>query len=243
MVRKTRRHHSSKKSKGVYSIPELRRAFEHIESYIDEKIALKESKEKIVKDLRKEWLKVFFKDLDKKSAESFVSDRFSKKQTRRTIRGVKGVRALQGGSLSGAPLDYTTRPGDYLAPGQIPDSAGHLPFSDGSKSSYGSFTSYVDNGFWNPEPGRSYDRVQGQQDFPTSVPVGMGSNRVQGGGGNRGGSRGITSKRRTRRLPRSKQAAHGGSYSVIQDMKSMLYGKEAGSSPDQVQRSPNYTRV
>jgi hypothetical protein len=26
-------------------------------------------------------------------------------------------------------------------------------------------------------------------------------------------------------------------------MKSMWYGKEAGSSPDQVQRSPNYTRV
>ena len=238
MVRKTRRHHSSKKLKGVYSIPELRRAFEHIDSYVNEKIAVKESKEKIVKDLRKEWSKVFLKDLDKKSADSFVSDRFSKKQTRRTIRGVRG-----GGPLSGAPLDYTTRPGDYLAPGQIPDSAGHLPFSDGSKSNYGSFTSYVDNGFWNPEPGRSYDRVQGQQDFPTSVPVGMGSNRVQGGGGNRGGSRGITSKRRTRRLPCSKRAAHGGSYSVIQDMKSMWYGKEAGSSPDQVQRSPNYTRV
>lgn len=227
MVRKTRRHHSNKKLKGVYSIPELRRAFEHIDSYVNEKIAVKESKDKIIKDLRKEWSKVFLKDLDKKSADSFVSDRLSKKQTRRTVRGIRG------GSLSGAPLDYTTRPGIYLAPGQIPDSAGHLPLSDGGKSNYGSFTSYVDNGFWNPEPGRSYDRVQGQQDFPTSVPVGMGSNLVHGGGG-------ITSKRRTRRLPRSKQGNHGGSYSVIQDMKSMWYGKDAGSSPDQVQRSPNY---
>jgi len=235
MVRKTRRHHSNKKSNGAHSIPELRRAFEHIDSYVNEKIAVKESKEKIIKDLRKEWSKVFLKDLDKKSADSFVSDRFSKKPTRRTIRGVKGVKG-GGGPLSGAPLDYTTRPGDYLAPGQIPDSAGHLPFSDGSKSSYGSFTSYVDNGFWNPEPGRSYDRVQGQQDFPTSVPVGMGSNRVQGGGG-----RGITSKRRSRRLPRSKRAAHGGSYSVIQDMKSMWYGQATMPSSDQVQRSPNYT--
>ena len=71
MVHKTRRHHSNKKSKGIYSIPELRRSFEHIESYINEKIALKDSKEKLVKDLRKEWSKVFFKELDKKSAESF----------------------------------------------------------------------------------------------------------------------------------------------------------------------------
>jgi hypothetical protein len=71
MVRKTRRHHSNKKSNGAHSIPELRRAFEHIDSYVNEKIAVKESKEKIIKDLRKEWSKVFLKDLDKKSADSF----------------------------------------------------------------------------------------------------------------------------------------------------------------------------
>ncbi len=48
MVRKTRRHHSEKKAKGIYSIPELRRSFEHIEEYVNEKIALKESKEKLI---------------------------------------------------------------------------------------------------------------------------------------------------------------------------------------------------
>ena len=131
MVRKTRKHSSHKKLKGIYSIPELRRSFEHIESYVNGKIAQKESKEKLVKDLRKEWSKVFFKDLDKKSAESFVSDRLSKKHKRRTLKG--------GAALAGAPLDYTTRQGIYLAPGQIPTAAGHLPLSDGSKSSFGSF--------------------------------------------------------------------------------------------------------
>jgi hypothetical protein len=113
---------------------------------------------------------VFFKDLDKKSAESFVSDRLSKKHTRRTLKG--------GAALAGAPLDYITRQGIYLAPGQIPDINGHLPLSDGSISNYGSFVPYVDKGFWNPEPGHSYDPVPGQTRFPTSVPAGMGSNLV-----------------------------------------------------------------
>ena len=174
MVRKTRKHGSHKKSKGIYSIPELRRSFEHIESYVNGKIAHKESKEKLVKDLRKEWSKVFFKDLDKKSAESFVSDRLNKKHKRRTLKGGSSA-------LAGAPLDYTTRQGIYLAPGQIPTAAGHLPLSDGSKSNYGSFVPYVDKGFWNPEPGHSYDPVPGQMRFPTSVPVGMGSNIFKGG--------------------------------------------------------------
>jgi hypothetical protein len=57
MVRKTRKHHTtkSKKHNGIYSIPELRRSFEHIEEYVDEKIQLKESKEKLIKDLRREY--------------------------------------------------------------------------------------------------------------------------------------------------------------------------------------------
>ena len=232
MVRKTRRHHSNKKSKGAYSIPELRRAFEHIELYIDEKIALKESKEKIVKDLRKEWPKVFFKDLDKKSADSFVSDKLSKKRKhkRRTLRGGSAP-------LGSAPLNYTTRPGEYLAPGQIPDIAGHLPLSDGSKSNYGSFTSYVDNGFQNPVPGRSLDPLHDQQRFPTSVPVGMGSNLIKGGG----------RKRKTRRrggglIDSMSRTISPSSVppSIISDMRNGWHGISGGISPDQVQRSPNY---
>ena len=238
MVRKTRKHGSHKKSKGIYSIPELRRSFEHIESYVNGKIAHKESKEKLVKDLRKEWSKVFFKDLDKKSAESFVSDRLSKKhkRTRRTLRG--GATAL-----GGSPLDSTTRQGIYLAPGQIPDIRGHLPLSDGSKSNYGSFVPYVDKGFWNPEPGQSYDPVGGQTRFPTSVPDGMGSNLVQKGG-----------KRRTRRrgggLIRdmgtilSQAFTHPASPSappsIFKDGQDIWYGKPAGPSPDQVQRTIDY---
>jgi hypothetical protein len=243
MVRKTRRHGSHKKSKGIYSIPELRRSFEHIESYINGKIAKKESKEKLVKDLRKEWSKVFFKDLDKKSADSFVSDRLSKKQTRRTLKG--------GAALAGAPLDSTLRQGIYLAPGQIPDIRGHLPLSDGSKSSFGSFIPYVDKGFWNPEPGRSYDPLVGQIRFPTSVPAGMGSNLFKGG------RRQIREIRQTRKNNRrgggliqnmgtviSQAFTHPASSSVppsiLKDTQDIWYGKNVGPSPDQVERLPLY---
>ena len=110
MVRKTRRHHSSKKVKGIYSIPELRRSFEHIEEYIDKKIALKESKEQVIKDLRKEWSKVFLKELDKKSADAFVSDRMTKKHSSRHsfARTARRRGTTSGGA--GAQLANTATP-------------------------------------------------------------------------------------------------------------------------------------
>ncbi len=246
MVRKTRRHRSEKKAKGVYSIPELRRSFEHIEEYVNEKIALKESKEQLIKDLRKEWSKVFLKELDRKSAEAFVSERLTHKSIRhRTLRrhGGRGAQLPNTETpIAGAPNDYTTRAGIYLAPGQIPDKAGHLPLSDGSKSSFGSFIEYVSKGFWNPEPGQSYDPIPGQTRFPTSVPVGMGSNAVHfaAKGGNRksrkvrrGGSA-LLSQAFSR--PISSSAPPG----VLQDMQDMWHGKDVGPSPDQVQRGVNY---
>ncbi len=240
MVRKTRRHRSEKKAKGVYSIPELRRSFEHIEEYVNEKIALKESKEQLIKDLRKEWSKVFLKELDKKSAEAFVSERLTHKSSSRH----RTLRRQGGKALAGAPNDYTTRAGIYLAPGQIPDKAGHLPLSDGSKSSFGSFIEYVSKGFWNPEPGQPLDQfgIPGQTRFPTSVPVGMGSNAVHfaAKGGyrksrkvRRGGSA-LLSQAFSR--PISSSAPPG----VLQDMQDMWHGKDVGPSPDQVQRGVNY---
>ena len=251
MVRKTRKHHTakSKKNNGIYSIPELRRSFEHIEEYVDEKIQLKESKEKLIKDLRREWSRVFLKDLSKKSAEAFVDERLSKKTSRRkTLRRRGGAGAQLANTatpLAGAPNDYVTRQGIYLAPGQIPDKAGHLPLSDGAKSNFGSYVQYVDKGFWNPEPGQSYDPVPGQTRFPTSVPAGMGDNTVHFS--SKGGS--YTRKRKLRRGGASgaliSQAfTHPISASVpagiLQDAQDLWYGKEVGPSPDQVQRGVNY---
>ena len=230
---KTRKKTSKKK--GICSIPELRRSFEYIEQYVDNKIDANETKERIVSSLRKEWEKVFFKNLDKKSADAFVKDRLHvKHKAPRTLRrkGQKG-----GGPIAGAPLDYVTRPGIYLEQGQIP-----------SSQSFGSYIPYVDKGFWNPMPGRSFDPLIGQQRFPTTTPVGMGSNVFKGG------------KRRMRRVRRGgaipAQVSSVGSFlseaynhpissssppTALQDMQSMWYGTNLrGENPDQVQRSPSY---
>jgi hypothetical protein len=241
MVRKTRRHFGKNKkgAAGIYSIPELRRSFEHIEEFVDKKIAAKDGRERIAVDLRKEWQKVFMKDLDKKSAEAFVDSAMEKHHSQRRRRTLK----RSGGA---APVLSDTRPGLYLAPGQIPDAQGHLPLSSGGKSNFGSYVQYVDKGFWNPEPAISYDPVPGQTHYVTAPPRGMGTNDVhfsaKGGARRkgrtlrkRGGSLGATlSQAFTRPIPSSVPP------DVLQDAQDMWYGKDVGPSPDQVQRSPTY---
>jgi len=219
MVRTTRK-------KKIYSIPELRRSFEHIEEYVNSKIQASETKDHIVKDLKKEWKKVFFKELSTKSAEAFVNDRNKSRKTKNTKKKQKG-----GSTIAGAPLDYTTRQGMYLPPGQIPVD-GHLPSNGGN---FGSFVDYVSKGFWNPEPAQSYDPVQGQIRFPTSVPVGMGSNIV-------GGKR--TLRRKRSKETKGTKKSKGGFIrfpasvpaSPIQDFMDMSKGMGVGPSPCQIQR-------
>lgn len=241
MVQKTRKQYSSKHKKGVFTIPELRRSFEHIEEFVDHNIHSGVSKDTMVKGLRKEWSRVFLKDLDKKSAEAFIDNRLlkSKSSRRRTLRsgGAGAQLANTATPIAGAPNDYVTRQGIYLAPGQIPDKAGHLPLSDGGKSTFGSYVNYVMTGFnvGIPEPGQSYDPVPGQTRFPTSTPVGMGDNTVHFAA--KGGKRKKTRKLRKGGMfgifPRPQSTIPS---SVPQDLHRMWYGQEVGPSPDQVQR-------
>jgi hypothetical protein len=223
MVRKTRRHSARKSEKGIASIPELRRAFEHIEDVVDRKLKQKVPKEEISKELRKEWHGVFFKALDKKSADAYVEERMSQKGRRVTRRARRSSRSKGGAqAIAGAPLDYMTRQGIYLAPGQIPTAQGHLPLSSGAPSAFGSYVQYVDKGFWNPEPGQSYDPVPGQPPWPV-VPAGMGSNLVKGGKRalRRGGSlQSVLAQMTTRPVPSSVPAG------VLQDAQDSWQGKQ-----------------
>ena len=253
MVRKTRKHHSrkGKKQKGIFSIPELRRSFEHIEEYVDNRIAAREAKAEIVKDLRKEWSRVFLKELDKKSAEAFVNNRMNHVQKHsarhRTARRSGGAGAQLANTatpIAGAPNDYTTRQGMYLAPGQIPDAKGHLPLSSGAPSTFGSFVQYVSNGFGVsvPEIAQNSDPVQGQTRFPTSTPVGMGDNTVHfkasGGKREKQGKQGKTRKlRRGGALGVSRNPPD-----ILSDLHRMWKGQEVGPSPSQIQRPPTYSQ-
>lgn len=153
LTRKLRKSHQSHKSQHALSIPELRNAFEYIESFAH-------NCKGDVKAFREEWKKVFYKELDKESAQSYLEHIASSKKT--TKRG--------GAALAGAPLDYTLRPGIHIMPGGL------------NANSYAQVPNYVANGFWNPEPARLLDPLPQQYRFPTSVPAGMGDNTVRGGG-------------------------------------------------------------
>jgi len=222
---KTRKHHrSSRKSEGIYSIPELRRSFEHIEDFLSRKSHSKESHGEIVKDFQKEWKKVFHKEIDKKSAEAYVDHILlqAKAPHGRSLRHTKKHKG-GAGPIAGAPLDYTTRAGLYPSPGQIPPNA------------YGDILEYVSKGFWNPEPAQQYDPVPGQTHYVTATPKGMGDNTVNFSA--KGGKRGTRKLRKsggTRLIPASVPS------SILQDAEEMFLGKQVGPSPDQTQRLPNY---
>jgi len=248
MVQKTRKNKQHRKEKGVHSIPELRRSFEYVEKMVDGKIREKESRETIVRDLRKEWHTIFMKELDKKSAEAFIDDRM--KHTGK--KGLRRTRRTRGGAaIAGAPLDYMTRQGVYLAPGLIPDRLGHLPLTGNKPSDFGSYLEYVSKGFsvGVPEPGQSYDPVPGQTTWP-QVPLGMGSNAVhfakqggsrrkirRGGGffGDKMGAAAATIEQAFSR-PIGTSVPPG----FAQNMQSRWLGTNVGPSPDQVQRQPHY---
>jgi len=237
MIRKTRKHSTTE----VHTIPQLRRLFEHIEQFVDTSISNRVSKESLSKDLRKEWKRTFIKELDKKSADAFIEHRMKKNDSKSVLRT---TRKHKGGSspLAGAPLEYTTRQGIYLAPNAIPQD-GQLPLSKemSGGAGFGSYVNYVHNGFWNPMDAQSYDPIKEQQSWPVPYES-TGSNLV-------GGKRG-------RKLKRGQQ---GGSAlltqafqrpftsdappSIVQDMQSSWYGQEMGPSPAQVERPVTEVRA
>lgn len=221
MVRKTRKaNHKQGKVDGIYTIPELRRSFEHIESYLQKQFKENKSKEMVIKNLQSEWKKVFMKDLDYKSAEAYVEHVARYKKSTRTTLKKSHTKKKHGGAISplaGAPLDYMTRQGVYIQPGSVPPNA------------YGNILDYVSKGFWNPEPGQSYDPVPGQTHYVTHTPAEMGNNTVhfptmKGGKIN---------QRNSRKLRIGGSSVPAG---VLQDMKDIWYGKQVGPSPDQTQR-------
>lgn len=156
-LRKSEKHHEE-----ALTIPELRRAFEHIEEF-----AMTHTGD--IKALQEEWKKVFYKELDKESAEEYMAHVKSLPKKTRTLRKTRSAnKSIGGAALAGAPIDYTTRPGLY-------------PMAAGIDSnSYAQVPKYVASGFWNPEMGISYDPVKGQPAWPIPY-ASTGSNLVKGG--------------------------------------------------------------
>ena len=186
------------------TIPQLRKAFDHIERFTAS--LLKETKSADSNEQRKafqkEWMKVFHRAVDDKSANAYLEFESKKVGKKSGTRKQK----QQGGSapLSGAPLDYSTRPG-----------------IDGI---YGVFPAYVSSGFafYNDINKEAPLAGCGTENTTPKVPLSIGSNEVQKGGKRR------RSGRATRKASRKQQ--QGGAFPTMSEFAQALSFRPITSS-------------
>jgi len=145
--------------KTLMTIPQLRSAFEHLDHTA---LQLKgKDKETQIREFQAAWKSIFSRDVSPKAVEAYLAVKQGEGSKKRSTRR-KG-RAQKGGSLlTGAPLDFQTRPG-----------------IDGVS---GSFPAYVGSGL------SFYDNINqqaraadcGVKDFSPKIPAGLGSNQAGG---------------------------------------------------------------
>jgi hypothetical protein len=107
--------HTKKHKKSIMTIPQLRKAFDHIESYTAGLVQREKDMKKRRQAFQEEWMKVFHHAVDEKAADAYLQ--FEAKKT----KGSKTRRMRGGAALGGAPLDYSTRPGIYGVYGTFPE--------------------------------------------------------------------------------------------------------------------------
>lgn len=233
--KKTRKqtHHTARKPHDVLTIPALRRAFDHVEGFVEQRIHM--SVGELTPLFQNEWKHVFHKELNAASARAYIENlksynqkHHSKRKTRKVHGGVAPV------------LDHSDRAGIYT-----------IPASAGPEFSYAQVPKYVASGFWNPEPNQQYDPLPQQTRYVTAVPGGFGS--VSMASGMKGGTRkNRKSEKQTRKLRRGGMASlssladaavarigNGMSPSTIaSDIQGMWAGRQLPPSPDATDPSP-----
>ena len=107
--------HTKKHKKSIMTIPQLRRAFDHIESFTSGLLQREKDIKKRRQAFQEEWMKVFHHAVDEKATDAYLQFEAKKKKGSKTRR-MKG-----GAALAGAPLDYSTRPGIYGVYGTFPE--------------------------------------------------------------------------------------------------------------------------
>ena len=157
-----------KQKKGIMTIPQLRKSFDHMEQF-STSLLRKGTKDMVAKRkaFQKEWLRVFKRPVDNKAADAYLM--FESKRS-----GSRKHRQTGGAALSGAPLDYTDRPGLV------------------QEGPYAAFPAYLDKGLDAYATKFNQDSISsqcGQIDTTPKIAANMGSNEVSQKGGKRGRSR------------------------------------------------------
>ena len=202
----------TRKQKGVMTIPELRRAFDHMETFTAILIRKGGDADDRRKAFQAEWKRVFHRAVDDKAADAYLAFE-SKKHKKSSTRKMRGGSVLDVNPLAGAPLDYATRPG--------------LP------GPYGVFPAYVNSGL------NMYDTINQDsltatcgQDITPKIAEDMGSNQVQKGGKRRSSSRRQSkSKRATRRGSRRVRKQMGGFPTMSEFVQGLTFRPFSASVP------------
>lgn len=148
-------------SAGIKSIPELRRAFEHIQEKTEELISGDGAiSSDAISAFKSVWQAQFGKPITDESAKSYLEHMKNTRGPMQKKRTMRGRSRKQSGGM--APLDHQTTPGVYGV--------------------YGSFPAYVSGGFDVGVPRISQLEGLGRVDTTPAVPIGIGSNKVSGGG-------------------------------------------------------------
>ena len=221
---------------GILTIPQLRKAFDQIQA-IAQKLAAGAITDESVANFRKEWQRVFHKQLADKDAREYLGhiksmhlvDDVPKRTMRKAATGTRkrGGQAGGGGPLAGAPLEHVTQPGVY--------------------GTYGNFLPYVAQGFGVGVPIDSQTRPA-LPDPALTVPRDVGSGALLTGGsrsGSSSSSRKTTRGRKQRQQGTRRRNQRGGSNiitstnptSVIQDAKMAWLGQQLPESPSAVDPS------
>lgn len=183
MAKKVRTHKMKKQGK-LLSIPQLRKSFDHIDTWVESHVRKGHVKE-LVPAFQAEWKKTFHREVDASAAEAYLS--LKQHTAPRTTR--KHKQSGGGASLAAAPLDYSTRPGVYGV--------------------YGNFPQYVSSGlsFYNDINKDGLTSQCGKENITPDIPATMGSNEVAQKGGRRRSRKYKTRKQRGGAAPSLLQTA------------------------------------
>jgi len=118
--RKTRKSTRKQVKKEVLTIPQLRKAFQHMDKVVEDlRNKSKHSFSDAVLIYRKEWNKTFKRDISPADAASYLKFRYGLKSGKTRRSHMRGG-ALAGAPIAGAPLDYSLRAGVNGTYGQFP---------------------------------------------------------------------------------------------------------------------------
>jgi len=202
---------SRKAKRAIQTIPQLRKAFDHIEKIAKQGVSLE--------TFQKEWAKVFSHEIDAEAAQSFLQFHSKKGKTRKLKQ--KGGAA----ALAGAPLDFTTRPGTYDTP--------YGSFLEYISSGFNFYDKINQDSFVPTQCGK--------ENITPQLAANMGSNKVGGGRTRRrqrGGAFPSLSELATaltfRPIPSSQPT------SVLQDAQTAFKGQTLPPSPSPADGTPPY---